>query len=208
MHMSDITFDMRNGKRTVHENFAEDWSVTCLDTGLETNTGGRLKKAIDFMNSDEPFCMTYGDGLCNLNISDSIAFHKKHGKKATVTAVSPSPRFGALTLDGNSVVGFNEKPVGDGSVINGGFFVLDPEVGELINSDQTIWEREPLESLARDGELMAYRHQGFWQPMDTLREKILLEELWDSGQAPGKLGENVNEFLEEQASTRYRSYWL
>lgn len=186
LHMSDVTFDLKSGKTVVHRAFAEPWSITVIDTGADTMTGGRLKRVRDHLG-DEPFFMTYGDGLANIDITQLGLFHLSHGAEATVTRVLPPGRFGALKLDGNLVTGFEEKPVGDGGWINGGFFVLKPEVIERIADDMTTWEREPLEGLARDAQLHAYEHDGFWQPMDTLRDKRQLEELWDSGQAPWKI---------------------
>lgn len=186
LHMSDVTFDLKSGKTVVHRAFAEPWSITVIDTGADTMTGGRLKRVRDHLG-DEPFFMTYGDGLANIDITQLGLFHLSHGAEATVTRVLPPGRFGALKLDGTLVTGFEEKPVGDGGWINGGFFVLKPEVIERIADDMTTWEREPLEGLAQDGQLHAYEHDGFWQPMDTLRDKRQLEELWDSGQAPWKI---------------------
>lgn len=186
LHMSDVTFDLKSGKTVVHRAFAEPWSITVIDTGADTMTGGRLKRVRDHLG-DEPFFMTYGDGLANIDITQLGLFHLSHGAEATVTRVLPPGRFGALKLDGTLVTGFEEKPVGDGGWINGGFFVLKPEVIERIADDMTTWEREPLEGLARDAQLHAYEHDGFWQPMDTLRDKRQLEELWDSGQAPWKI---------------------
>ena len=186
LHMSDVTFDLKSGKTVVHRAFAEPWSITVIDTGADTMTGGRLKRVRDHLG-DEPFFMTYGDGLANIDITQLELFHLSHGAEATVTRVLPPGRFGALKLDGTLVTGFEEKPVGDGGWINGGFFVLKPEVIERIADDMTTWERGPLEGLARDGQLHAYEHDGFWQPMDTLRDKRQLEELWDSGQAPWKI---------------------
>lgn len=188
LHESDITFDFRDGNsRTVHTHSAEPWRVTLVDTGLETMTGGRVKKVAQYLD-DEPFMLTYGDGVSDVNIAELVAYHKKHGKLATVTATQPSGRFGSLELsDENGVTSFQEKPVGDGFWINGGFFVLDPSIISRIPDDSTLFEKGPLESLAHDGELMAYKHNGFWQPMDTLRDKIHLEELWKSGKAPWKM---------------------
>lgn len=186
LHMSDVTFDMTTGQTVVHRAHAEPWKVTIIDTGAETMTGGRLRRVRDHIGN-APFCMTYGDGLADIDIKALIAFHMAHGKQATVTRVQPPGRFGALELEGEQVRGFREKPMGDGGWINGGFFVLSPEVIDRIEGDATIWEQEPLEGLARDGELHAYAHQGFWQPMDTLRDKRHLEELWDEGRAPWKI---------------------
>lgn len=187
LHMSDVTFDMTNNQMEVHDQKVEPWRVTLVDTGENTLTGGRLKRVAPYLLDEESFCFTYGDGLSNVDIASSIAFHKSHGKLATVTAVQPPGRYGALTIDGNRVAGFTEKPPGDGGLINGGFFVLSPEVLSLITDDFTPWEAGPLETLANLEQLMAFEHRGFWQPMDTLRDKNLLEELWSSGKAPWKL---------------------
>lgn len=186
LHMSDVTFDMANNSMEVHEQKAEPWKVTLIDTGEDTMTGGRLKRVADYILDEEAFCFTYGDGVSSLDIAASIAFHKGHGKLATVTAVQPPGRYGALMMDGGSVAAFTEKPRGDGGLINGGFFVLSPKVIELINDDHSSWEGGPLQLLAQQGELMAFEHTGFWQPMDTLRDKNQLEELWVSGKAPWK----------------------
>ena len=187
LHMSDVTFDMATNRMEVHQGHAEPWRVTLVDTGENTMTGGRLRRVSKYVEQEAAFCMTYGDGLSNHNIADSIAFHQSHGKLATVTAVQPPGRYGALTLAGNSVAGFTEKPAGESGFINGGFFVLSPNCLELIEGDCTAWEGSPLKQLACQGELVAYQHSGFWQPMDTLREKNLLEELWASGKAPWKV---------------------
>jgi len=186
LHMSDVTFDMAANKMEVHRQQAEPWRVTLVDTGEETMTGGRLRRVGDYLRGDDAFCFTYGDGVADIDITASIAFHRAHGKQATVTAVQPPGRYGALQMDGNRITGFLEKPRGDGGLINGGFFVLSPKCLDRIAQDSTSWEHEPLGGLARDGELMAFEHQGFWQPMDTLREKNLLEDLWQSGKAPWK----------------------
>ena len=187
LHMSDVTFDMANNRMEVHEQKAEPWRVTLVDTGDDTLTGGRLKCISKYLDNEDTFCFTYGDGLSDIDITQTIKFHQKHGKLATVTAVQPPGRYGAIETNTNSqITGFVEKPRGDGGLINGGFFVLSPQVLKLIDSDQTSWESEPLTKLAAMGEIMAFEHQGFWQPMDTLREKNLLEELWDSGKAPWK----------------------
>jgi glucose-1-phosphate cytidylyltransferase len=187
LHMSDVTFDMSKNSMEVHQRNAEPWRVTLVNTGDDTMTGGRLKRVQSYLARDSEFCFTYGDGVSNVNISQLIAFHRKHGKLASLTAVYPPGRFGALDLDAHSrVQSFVEKPKGDGGMVNGGFFVLSPKVIELIDDDQCIWERKPLETLATQGNLLAYQHTGFWQPMDTLRDKNLLEELWLSGQAPWK----------------------
>jgi glucose-1-phosphate cytidylyltransferase len=187
LHTSDITFDMAGSRMEIHRRHAEPWRVTVVDTGEETMTGGRLKRVADYVAGDEAFCFTYGDGVADVNISELIGFHRSHGKLATVTAVQPPGRYGALQMQGAQVNGFAEKPRGDGGLINGGFFVLSPRCIERIAGDATSWELEPLGGLAADGELMAYPHRGFWQPMDTLREKNLLESQWASGQAPWKV---------------------
>ena len=184
LHMSDVTFDMSTNQVEVHERHAEPWRVTLVDTGEDTMTGGRLKRVAQYVKDEEAFCFTYGDGVSDINIAEQIAFHRAHGKLATVTAVLPPGRYGALQRDGDTVQGFIEKPRGDGGWINGGFFVLSPEVINTIPGDTTSWEAEPLSELARKGELMAYEHGGFWQAMDTLREKNLLEDLWQTGTAP------------------------
>ena len=186
LHMSDVTFDMANNQMEVHQHKAEPWKVTLIDTGDDTQTGGRLKRISKYIQNEESFCFTYGDGVSDLNIRASIEFHKSHGKFATVTAVIPPGRYGALERIGDKVTGFIEKPRGDGGVINGGFFVLSPKVLDYIEGDQSSWEAAPMTKLAQIGEMMAYEHQGFWQPMDTLREKNLLENLWASGNAPWK----------------------
>jgi len=186
LHMSDVTFDMQNNKMEVHQRNAEPWRVTLVDTGEETMTGGRIKRIAEYVG-DENFCCTYGDGIGDVNIKALIEFHKQHGKFATLTATQPPGRFGALNLNGSSVISFQEKPHGDGGWINGGFFVLSPEVFNYIKDDRTIWEREPVEQLARDGQMAVHFHSGFWQPMDTLRDKNYLEELWASGKAPWKI---------------------
>ncbi|CAM2916990.1 glucose-1-phosphate cytidylyltransferase [Rariglobus hedericola] len=185
LHMSDVTFDMKENRMEVHQRRSEPWRVTIVDTGDSTMTGGRLKRVRDYLDH-ETFCFTYGDGVGNVDITESIAFHKREGRKATLTGVQPPGRFGALDLIGNQVNSFQEKPDGDGSWINGGFFVLEPSVIDLIEGDSTTWERQPVEALARAGQLGIYKHAGFWQPMDTLRDKQLLEELWASGKAPWK----------------------
>jgi glucose-1-phosphate cytidylyltransferase len=186
LHMSDITFDITQNKMTVHQNFAEPWQVTLVDTGAETMTGGRLKRVAKYLDAEEHFCFTYGDGLAGINIRDLVEFHRRQQTLATVTAVSPPGRFGALVVEGNKVLDFREKPAGDGW-INGGFFVLSPRVLDYIEGDETTWEREPMERLAQEGELSTFIHDGFWQPMDTLRDKNQLEELWSSGRAPWKV---------------------
>lgn len=184
LHMSDVTIDLANNSIEVHAKKAEPWKVTLVDTGESTQTGGRLKRIKDFIDDD--FCMTYGDGVGSINISKLIQFHREHGQLATMTAVQPPGRFGALGLRGSQIDSFLEKPQGDGGWINGGFFVLSPKVLELIDGDEVIWEREPLEALAKKSQLQAFFHKGFWQPMDTLRDKNHLEDLWLSGQAPWK----------------------
>ncbi len=186
LHMSDITFDMKSNKMHVHQKKAEPWQVTLIDTGEETLTGGRLKRVKDYIHEDEEFCFTYGDGLSNVNIKKLIDFHQSKGKLATITAVQPPGRYGSLDIKDDLVGQFIEKPKGDGGWINGGFFVLSSKCLDYIDGDQTSWEAEPLEGLARDSELAAFIHKGFWQPMDTLREKNLLEDLWESGKAPWK----------------------
>lgn len=187
LHMSDVTFDVEHNRMEVHLRKSEPWRVTLVDTGDETMTGGRLKRVRDYVWGEESFCMTYGDGVSDVNITELVAFHRAQQVKATLTAVVPPGRFGALDIAGNKVNSFVEKPKGDGAEINGGFFVLSPEVLDYIDGDDTIWEREPLERLALDGSLAAFRHSGFWQPMDTLRDKMLLEELWQSSKAPWKV---------------------
>jgi glucose-1-phosphate cytidylyltransferase len=186
LHMSDITFDMSNNTMQVHQKKAEPWKITLVDTGESTQTGGRLKRIRDYLGDDD-FCMTYGDGVGDVDIAKSIEFHKSHGKLATMTATQPPGRFGALDLQGTKVINFLEKPHGDGGWINGGFFVLSPKSLNVIAGDDTLWEKTPLESLAKSGNLQAFIHKGFWQPMDTLRDKSLLEELWASGKAPWKV---------------------
>jgi glucose-1-phosphate cytidylyltransferase len=188
LHQSDVTFCMKDNSMQVHQNNAEPWTVTLVDTGENTMTGGRLKRVKDYVKDEEAFCFTYGDGVGDVDITRLIQFHQAHGKQATLTATRPPGRYGALKFGpDDSVEHFQEKPDGDGSWINGGFFVLSPKVIERIEQDSTTWEREPLDSLAKDGELVAFKHDGFWQPMDTLREKNLLNELWDSGKAPWKI---------------------
>jgi glucose-1-phosphate cytidylyltransferase len=187
LHMSDVTFDMNKNVMEVHERHAEPWRVTLVDTGEDTMTGGRLKRVAEYVKNEEAFCFTYGDGVADVDISAAIAFHAAHRKLATVTAVQPPGRYGALTIDGDRVRGFTEKPRGDGGLINGGFFILSPQCITRIAGDATSWELDPLTSLAKDGQLMAFEHDGFWQPMDTLREKNLLEDLWQSGKAPWKV---------------------
>jgi glucose-1-phosphate cytidylyltransferase len=187
LHMSDVTFDMENNRMEVHQHKAEPWRVTLVDTGEDTMTGGRLKRVAEHVKNEDAFFFTYGDGVADLDISASMAFHRAHGKQATVTAVLPPGRYGALNMEGGVVQGFTEKPKGEGGLINGGFFILSPRCLSRIDDDATSWELEPLSGLAADGELMAFQHDGFWQPMDTLREKNLLEQLWQSGRAPWKV---------------------
>ena len=187
LHMSDVTFDMRNNHMEVHHKRAEPWTVTLVDTGDDSMTGGRLRRVADYVRDEEAFCFTYGDGVGDVNISAAIEFHRQHGKAATLTATYPPGRFGALDIQSKQVISFKEKPKGDGAMINGGFFVLAPSVLDYLDSDATVWEQQPLQRLASEGQLMAYEHQGFWQPMDTLRDKNYLEELWASGQAPWKI---------------------
>jgi len=187
LHMSDVTIDLANNSLEVHKNAAEPWRITLVDTGAETMTGGRLKAIRPHLKEDEPFCFTYGDGVADIDITALIAFHKSHGKRATLTAIAPPGRFGAMEFDGERVTHFREKPDGDGIRINGGFFVASPSVLDLVQGPQTVWEREPLEALAQSGELMAFNHHGFWQPMDTLRDKIVLEEMWSNNAAPWRV---------------------
>ncbi len=189
LHNSDITIDIKNNKIEVHNNYSEPWKITLVDTGLETQTGGRIKRVEKYIGN-ETFMMTYGDGVSDININNLVAFHKKHGKLATVTAVQPEGRFGALKLEGNKVIRFAEKMDNKESWINAGFFVLEPKVIDYIEGDSTVWEKEPLEKLAKEGQLMAYFHTGFWKPMDKLRDKIELEDMWNSGNAPWKIWED------------------
>lgn len=186
LHMSDVTFDMRSNQMKVHQKRAEPWKVTLVDTGDDSMTGGRLLRVAKFVRDDDAFCFTYGDGVGDIDIAATIAFHRSHGKLATLTATYPPGRFGALDIRERRVLSFKEKPQGDGALINGGFFVLSPRVLDYLSGDSDIWEQGALASLAAEGELMAYQHEGFWQPMDTLRDKQLLEELWTSGKAPWK----------------------
>ncbi|MCG9706185.1 glucose-1-phosphate cytidylyltransferase [Photobacterium damselae] len=189
LHMSDVTFDMHNNEMKVHHHRAEPWTVTLVDTGDDSMTGGRLGRVAEYVKNENAFCFTYGDGVGDIDISATIDFHLTHGKKATLTATYPPGRFGALDIANGQVKSFKEKPKGDGAMINGGFFVLSPDVLNYIDGDDCIWEQYPLKQLAEDNELMAYEHQGFWQPMDTLRDKVYLEELWQSGKAPWKVWE-------------------
>jgi glucose-1-phosphate cytidylyltransferase len=187
LHSSDVTFDMSTNRMEVHQQHAEPWRVTLVDTGETTMTGGRLRRVAAYLQDEDAFCFTYGDGLADVNIRQLVAFHRQQGVDATLTATLPPGRFGALRLDGQKVVRFEEKPAGDGALINGGFFVLSPRVLGLLKDDSTVWEREPLEALAASGQLAAFAHAGFWQPMDTLRDKVYLEDLWRGGQAPWKV---------------------
>ncbi len=190
LHMSDVTFDMSDNSMRVHQNSAEPWRVTLVDTGDDTMTGGRLKRVAPYIQDEKAFCLTYGDGLSDISITELIKFHFSHGLLATITAAYPPGRFGALDIHTDQhVLSFKEKPKGDGGMINGGFFVLSPKVIELIADDQTLWEREPLEKLAETQQLKAFQHPGFWQPMDTLRDKVYLEQLWQSGKAPWRVWE-------------------
>lgn len=186
LHMSDVTFDMKDNSIEVHQRNAEPWKVTIVDTGENTMTGGRLKRVSPYVGN-QTFCLTYGDGLSNVNIQETIRHHRQQQRIATVTAVQPAGRFGVLDISGDVVHGFIEKPKGDGGWINGGFFVLEPGVFNYINDDSTVWEREPLQRLATERQLSAYFHSGFWQPMDTLRDKVMLEDLWTRGEAPWKI---------------------
>lgn len=186
LHMSDVTFDMCNNKMEVHRNHCEPWKVTLVDTGHHSMTGGRLKRVAHYLEN-EPFCFTYGDGVADVDISAVIAFHKGHGLLATMTAIQPPGRYGALVIEGDYIRRFQEKPKGDGGWINGGFFVLDPKAIDYVDGDETFWEQEPLERLAEDNQLGAYKHEGFWLAMDTLRDKTKLEDLWNQGRAPWKL---------------------
>jgi len=187
LHMSDITFDMANNQMEVHQRYAESWRVTLVDTGIDTMTGGRLKRVASYVQDEDAFCLTYGDGVSDVNITQLVEFHRSQKVMATLTATLPPGRVGALDLEGDKVLSFKEKPKGDGAMINGGFFVLSPEVIDLIQDDTTVWEKEPLETLAQRKQLAAYQHTGFWQPMDTLRDKMYLEDLWSSGSAPWKV---------------------
>ncbi|GLT20421.1 glucose-1-phosphate cytidylyltransferase [Vibrio zhanjiangensis] len=189
LHMSDVTFDMKNNEMKVHRKRAEPWTVTLVDTGDNSMTGGRLGRVTDYLKDEEAFCFTYGDGVGDIDITATIEYHKSHGKKATLTATYPPGRFGALDIQSGQVMSFKEKPKGDGAMINGGFFVLSPQVLDYINGDDCVWEQYPLNQLALDGELMAFEHHGFWQPMDTLRDKVYLDKLWQSGEAPWKVWE-------------------
>ncbi|MEZ6128507.1 MAG: glucose-1-phosphate cytidylyltransferase [Planctomycetaceae bacterium] len=186
LHMSDVTFDMQYNEMQVHHRKAEPWRVTLVDTGETTLTGGRLRRVAEYVNREECFCFTYGDGVSDVNVTEEIAFHREHGRLATVVAVRPPGRYGALQISNRAITGFTEKPPGDGGLINGGFFVLSPQCLDLIDDDRSSWEAKPLQQLASEKQLMAFEHCGFWQPMDTLREKNMLEELWATGKAPWK----------------------
>jgi glucose-1-phosphate cytidylyltransferase len=186
LHMSDVTFDMQKNKMEIHQSNSEPWKVTLVDTGESTMTGGRIKRVQDYVGNQE-FCLTYGDGVGDVNITELLNFHKSHGGLATLTATQPPGRFGALNLQGTKISSFQEKPEGDGSWINGGFFVLSPKIFDLIEGDQTIWEKQPMETLAKNGQLHAFQHRGFWQPMDSLRDKNQLEDLWQKGKAPWRV---------------------
>jgi len=186
LHTADVTIDLRDNKMDVHQKWAEPWKITLIDTGATTMTGGRLKAIKPYLGDDEAFCFTYGDGVADIDVTALVAFHKSHGKRATITAVAPPGRFGALEFDGDFVTNFKEKPAGDGGLINGGFFVAHPSVLDLIDGPETVWEQQPLEMLAHGHELQAFHHEGFWQPMDTLRDKLHLEQLWENG-APWKV---------------------
>ncbi len=187
-HMSDLTIDLSDNNIKIHNNYSESWKITLVNTGEDSMTGGRIKRISEYVKDEDFFCLTYGDGLSNVNIAESINFHKKHQKLATVTAVQPSGRFGALEIENNKITKFQEKPKGDGGYINGGFFILSPKaISYIKDGDKTIWEQSPLQNLAIDQELMAFKHDGFWQPMDTLRDKNYLDELWNSKNAPWKI---------------------
>ncbi|MFL2705034.1 MAG: glucose-1-phosphate cytidylyltransferase [Gammaproteobacteria bacterium] len=187
LHMSDVTIDMKENSMEVHNKRVEPWKITLVDTGEDSMTGGRIKRISEHVLEEEIFFLTYGDGLSDIDITKSLEFHKQHGKLATVTAMYPPGRFGALEIKESKVTNFNEKPKGDGGKVSAGFFILSPKVLSYIEGDQTIWEQEPLNNLSKDGQLMAYEHQGFFQPMDTLRDKQLLQDLWDTGSAPWKV---------------------
>ncbi|MDH3738703.1 MAG: glucose-1-phosphate cytidylyltransferase [Alphaproteobacteria bacterium] len=189
LHMSDVTIDLLSGKLTVHHNDAEDWRVSLINTGESTMTGGRIKRILDHVRGDDCFCLTYGDGVANIDIGALVDFHRDHGGLATMTTTRPPSRFGHLSTDGDRVTDFVEKPASGQDRVNGGFFVLSPEVGRYIQDDRTVWEREPMEQLAADDQLYAFKHDGFWQPMDTLRDKINLDNLWCAGGAPWKVWE-------------------
>jgi len=186
LHQSDVTFDLKENKMEVHNNTSEDWKVTLIDTGQDTMTGGRIKRAKDYINN-EPFLCTYGDGVCNADIGELVKYHQSHNKLMTVTAIQPEGRYGALEMEGNSIKSFMEKPKGDGAWINGGFFVCQPEVMDYIEEDSTVFEKEPIESLAKENQLQAYKHEGFWHSMDTLRDRNRLDAMWKEGKAPWKI---------------------
>ncbi|HEX7709624.1 MAG TPA: glucose-1-phosphate cytidylyltransferase [Sphingomonadaceae bacterium] len=187
LHTADVTIDLRNGNgMEVHQTRNEPWRVTLVETGPETMTGGRIAAIRSYLDPEEPFCLTYGDGVADIDIAQLVQFHQSHGRRATITSVTPPGRFGSLQFEGNQVTAFIEKPAGDGGQINGGFFVADPSVLDLIEGPETVWEKGPLETLAAEGELVGYRHDGFWHPMDTLRDKLFLDGLWQSGEAPWK----------------------
>lgn len=186
LHLSDVTFDLANNRMEVHQRNAEPWRVTLVDTGEQTMTGGRVRRIAQYVKDDEAFCLTYGDGVGDVDVTAALAFHRAHGRDCTMTVAQPPGRFGAVSLDQEKVMTFQEKPIGDGGWINAGFFVCSPKVIDRIESDPTIWEREPMESLAREDHMRAWYHRGFWQPMDTLRDKLLLEDLWAKGKAPWK----------------------
>ncbi len=200
LHGADVTFDVRTGGMEVHQNVAEPWRVTLAETGADSMTGGRLKRVAPYLGSDETFCMTYGDGVADIDVSALIDFHFGHDAAATLTAVAPPGRFGGLAMEGDAVSRFVEKPKGESGLINGGFFVLERSVIELVKGDDTVWEREPLETLAETGQLRAYRHDGFWQPMDTLREKNQLEALWESGEAPWRVWDRAADLSNPRAA--------
>jgi len=186
LHTADVTVDLAKNAVEIHHSRSEPWRITLVETGAATMTGGRLKAVQAYLTPGEPFCFTYGDGVADIDIVALIAFHRQHGRRATITSVAPPGRFGALEFDGDRVTNFREKPAGDGGLINGGFFVADPSVLDLVDGPDSVWETGPLETLARSGELVGYRHTGFWQPMDTLRDKLYLDELWAAGKAPWK----------------------
>jgi glucose-1-phosphate cytidylyltransferase len=186
LHMADVTIDLTTNSLDIHQNWSEPWKITLVETGADTMTGGRLKAVGKYLKPDQPFCFTYGDGVASVDVKKQLEFHKAHGRKATITAVSPPGRFGALEFDGNLVTSFREKPAGDGGLINGGFFVANPSVLDLIDGPETVWEQGPLEALAASRELVSYHHTGFWHAMDTLRDKNHLEDLWRDG-APWKM---------------------
>jgi glucose-1-phosphate cytidylyltransferase len=190
LYSSDVTFDLKHNTAEYHRNSAEPWRVTLVDTGMDTQTGGRLRRVLPYVQDEEMFCFTYGDGVANVDLNALIAFHKRSGKLVSLTAVQPGGKFGAMSMDEQgAVLSFTEKPQGDGQWVNGGFLVLSPKVGAYIGGDLTVWERDPMETLAREGNVAAFKHPGFWQPMDTIRDKSILEDLWNSGDAPWKVWE-------------------